>query len=393
MKKIVFFSLPAHGHTNPTIPVVAELTKRGHKVWYFSFNDFREKIEAAGATFIVCDSFLPKASEQQLKKKVGKDFAALIEMIADTTIAMEPMALQELTKIQPDCIVSDSIAVWGKMFAKKLEIPYICSTTTFAFNEHTVKSMKPGASELWMMMLGMRRIRKKIKQLNDHGFPAKNYVSLIQNDNQTDTIVYTSKEFQPLADTFSERFAFVGPSIPEHDPQRPLDKIRKRIYISLGTILNQNPAFYRSCFQAFAHTDYEIVLSAGAKTDLALFKEIPENFTVQHTVDQIAVLQNTDVFLTHCGMNSVSESLYFGVPMVLFPQHSEQKMVADRVAEMGAGILLKGTRPKDLEKAVAEVFSHPSYQKQAQSLSDTFKEAGGPTEAARVILTISGDKG
>ena len=46
MKKIVFFSIPAHGHTNPTIPVVTELVKEGHKVWYYSFNEFKEKIES-----------------------------------------------------------------------------------------------------------------------------------------------------------------------------------------------------------------------------------------------------------------------------------------------------------------------------------------------------------
>ncbi|MBT2582609.1 macrolide family glycosyltransferase [Planococcus sp. ISL-109] len=387
MKKIVFFSLPAHGHTNPTLPVVAELTKRGHQVWYFSFDEFREKIEGAGATFIGCDRFLPKFTEQELEKKVGRDFAALIEMVADTTIALEPYASEKLADIQPDCIVSDSIAAWGKLFAKKLGIPYICSTTTFAFNEYTAKSIRPGAAEIWLLLRGMRRIRKKIKQLNDHGFPVKNFIALIQNDNETDTIVYTSKEFQPMSDTFSKRYAFVGASIPEHIPQ-PKSEQRKRIYISLGTILNRNPAFYRNCFQAFAHEDYEVVLSAGEKTDLSLLPDIPDNFTVQQTVDQIAVLHNTDVFLTHCGMNSVSESLYFGVPMVLFPQHSEQKMIANRVAELGAGVLLKGTTPKELETAVAQILSHPSYQHQAQQLSASFQFAGGATEAARVILAI-----
>lgn len=33
-------------------------------------------------------------------------------------------------------------------------------------------------------------------------------------------------------------------------------------------------------------------------------------------------------------MNSVNESLYYGVPMVLFPQHIEQGLVAKRTAEL-----------------------------------------------------------
>ena len=39
----MWFCIPAHGHTNPTIEVVRELVKRGHEVRYYSFDEFREK--------------------------------------------------------------------------------------------------------------------------------------------------------------------------------------------------------------------------------------------------------------------------------------------------------------------------------------------------------------
>ncbi len=58
----------------------------------------------------------------------------------------------------------------------------------------------------------------------------------------------------------------------------------------------------------------------------------------------------TDVFVTHSGMNSVNESLYYGVPMVLFPQHSEQRMVANRVVHLGAGIMLKEDKSESIKK-------------------------------------------
>src|SRR5699024_3318386 len=89
MKTIVFFSLPAYGHTNPTLPVVRALTERGHQVIYYSFSEFKERIEKVGAIFVGCDAYLPKKSEEELDKQAGKDFAALIEMLADTTIALE----------------------------------------------------------------------------------------------------------------------------------------------------------------------------------------------------------------------------------------------------------------------------------------------------------------
>lgn len=390
MSKIVFFSIPAHGHTNPTIPVVSELVNKGHQVWYYSFLEFQQKIKDAGAIFIACDKFLPQVSQKELDSKVGKDFAALIEMTTETTIALDQKVCKELKEIQPDCIVSDSMCTWGKLFAKKLGIPYICSTTSFAFNQHTAKLMKRSFIEIWRMMVGMRRINKKIKQLNDYGYQVKNVVSLIQNDNETDTIVYTSKEFQPLADTFSERYTFVGPSIRRTGSLQDCIRGRKTIYISLGTVLNQNQDFYESCLIAFANTDYDVVMAVGDKTDISSLGRIPENFTVKNVVDQISVLQKADVFITHCGMNSTSEGLYFGVPLVLFPQHGEQRMVADRVAELGAGLALKNNKPKYLAAAVAEVLVNPTYKKEAQKLAKSFREAGGAAKAASVILSKIG---
>ena len=45
MSKIVFFCIPAHGHTNPTLGVVRELVERGNEVLYYSYNSFKDKIE------------------------------------------------------------------------------------------------------------------------------------------------------------------------------------------------------------------------------------------------------------------------------------------------------------------------------------------------------------
>lgn len=71
MKNIACFCIPAHDHTNPMLPVVSELIKRGNKVRFYSFEEFREKIEKTGAEFVPCDSFLPplnEAEEEKLKK-------------------------------------------------------------------------------------------------------------------------------------------------------------------------------------------------------------------------------------------------------------------------------------------------------------------------------------
>lgn len=385
MSKIVFFSIPAHGHTNPTIPVVKELVNHGHQVWYYSFNEFQQKIEAAGARFISCDAYLPMISAEELEKKAGKDFAALIEMVVETTIAMDEQVCRELRDFRPDCIVSDSVCFWGKLFARKLAIPFICSTTTFAFNQHTARLMKRGFKEMIAMFTGLPRINKKIKQLKNYGYDVKSFVALIQNDNVTNTIVYTSKAFQPMAETFSNCYAFVGPSIMATETAAEPKGDRNRIYISLGTVLNQNADFYKNCLQAFKDEAVEVVMAVGEKTDLSALGEIPDHFVVASRVDQLAVLKQSDVFITHCGMNSVNESIYFGVPMVLFPLHSEEGVVANRAAELGAGVKLKSSQPEQLRAAVNTVLNDPSFGNNTKILSERFKQAGGPKAAAAFI--------
>ena len=65
MKRIAFFCIPAHGHTNPMLPVAAKLVNRGNTVRFYSFNEFKNKIDATGAEFISCDSYLPKLTHQE----------------------------------------------------------------------------------------------------------------------------------------------------------------------------------------------------------------------------------------------------------------------------------------------------------------------------------------
>lgn len=388
MSKIVFFCIPAHGHINPTLGVVRELIERGHEVLYYSYNSFKEKIEATGAKFVSCDEF---DAEQHIEPKdavrVGKDLAFSTRLLVDTTLALDDMVCQEMERLKPDCIVADSMAVWGKAVALKLGIPFVSSTTTFAFNQHSAKIMKQSLGEMLGMIFSMGKISKDIKRLQDKGYPVKNVLDIIQNDDKTDTVVYTSPEFQPCADTFSDKYAFVGPSVRPVTEQIEKTK-EKLIYISMGTVINDQIGFYKNCIKAFADTEYQVIMSIGNLVDVKELGEIPENISVHSFVDQIAVLDKADVFLSHCGMNSVNESLYYEVPLVMYPQTNEQGGVANRVTQVGAGIHLEKTTPSAIRSAVEKVLSDDSYLKSAKVISDGFKKCSGAKGAADKILQV-----
>lgn len=391
MSKIVFFCIPAHGHTNPTLGVVRELVSRGHQVWYYSYNIMREKIESAGATFVSCDDY---DMEQKLTPKdsvrVGKDLAFSTKILVDTTLALDDKVCEDMKRLKPDCIVADSMAVWGKAIAIKLGIPFVSSTTTFAFNQYSAKIMKQGIGELVRMLISMPKITKNIKRLQDKGYPIKSVLDIIQNDDNTHTIVYTSSDFQPCADTFSDKYVFVGPSI------RPAtDKIvktkEKLIYISMGTVNNDMMPLYKTCITTLADTEYQVIISVGNLVSINEFGKMPENISVYEHVDQIAVLQAADIFLSHCGMNSVNESLYFGVPLLMLPQTAEQGGVAERVHQLGAGIKLKKTDGASIIYAINKLLSVNSYKDNAQKISWSFRQCVGSKVAADKIEQVCQD--
>jgi len=388
MSKIVFFCIPAHGHTNPTLEVVKELVSRGHEVWYYSYNIMREKIKSSGARFISCDDY---NMEQKLSPKdsvrLGKDLTFSTKILVDTTLALDDKVCNEMEELKPDCIVADSMALWGKTVALKLGIPFVSSTTTFAFNKYSSKIMKQSICDFFKMLLSIPQISKQIKRLKDKGYPVKSILDIIGNDNNTHTIVYTSPEFQPYSETFSGKFAFVGPSIRTSDGE--IEKKRdKLIYISMGTVNNDMMTFYKSCISAFKDTDYQVIMSVGNLVSIEAFENLPENISAYPYVDQIAVLKKTDVFVSHCGMNSVSESLYFEVPLVLLPQTAEQKGVAEQVLRLGAGIKPKATDGASVLTSVNEILCDSSYKQNATKISDGFKNCSGARGAADKIVNV-----
>ena len=376
---ITFFSIPAWGHTNPTVEVVRQLTTRGHAVRYYTFKSFRSVLEEAGAEVILCDEFLPP-QPADLDARVGKDFACLVEMVTDSTLALDEKVMADMTAFYPDVIVSDSVCFWGKLFARKLDIPYVCSTTSFAFNRHTAPMMKPKGRELLYSVLGLPRIGRCMKRLKAGGYQVENFLDLIQNDNETDTIVYTSRTFQPMAETFSERYAFVGPSLRELPPEREEAKKRPLVYISLGTVMFDQPDFFRACSKALGDMDVDVILSTGKEVGAA---DLPANFQAFPRVDQLEVLRRADVFITHCGMNSANEAIWFGVPTVLYPQQSEEGVVAARMEELGLGVRLSGH--KGIRAAVETILQDPVYRENTRRLSQEFHRCGGAKAAAEKI--------
>lgn len=386
MKNIACFCIPAHGHTNPMTVVAAALVRRGNRVRFYSFREFEGKITAAGAEFVPCDEFLPEVNARQMARLMKVSTTEMSLQDIRSTVRMNSFLDAEYASFKPDVVFTDSVCFWGKLSAMKHRVPMVVSTSTFAFNSLSSSYMKHSFGEMLDILGGMPRLSRELKKLKPYGYDVKNVMSLVQNDNSTDTVVYASREYQPYSESFSGHYAFVGPAlmtdiVPDKKKERPL------IYISMGTVINDRPDLYRNCIAALGDLEADVLISCGRAMDPAALAPLPANVQVQPYVNQQEVLSRADVFISHCGMNSASESLYMAAPMVLYPQTGEQQAVARRVKEMGAGVPLGDDSAKSIRAAALEILNERQYAQAAARCSESFRACPGAEGAAAFIET------
>lgn len=86
-------------------------------------------------------------------------------------------------------------------------------------------------------------------------------------------------------------------------------------------------------------------------------------------------------------MNSVNESIYFGVPMLVAPIGSDQPTVADRVEELGMGLRIKGNKikPTQLKQLAKQIITENKFKEKVMQHSSLMKHAGGIERAANLV--------
>ena len=114
------------------------------------------------------------------------------------------------------------------------------------------------------------------------------------------------------------------------------------------------------------------------KLDSEYWREAaPANVMVVPWVPQQAVLahNNTRLFITHCGMHGVLESIYYGVPMVGMPVFIDQGDVLRRITDAGIGVGVdKAASGEELYQAILEVRDNPVYKQNIDKLSRVYRD-------------------
>lgn len=117
----------------------------------------------------------------------------------------------------------------------------------------------------------------------------------------------------------------------------------------------------------------------------------PEHVQVHTFVDQIGVLAQAQLFVTHGGMNIVSEALSHAVPMIAIPQAVDQHLVARQTANLGAAVVIErdAVSIESLAAALARVEGdRAAFETAAARLQRSLTEVQDVTDPIDQVLAL-----
>lgn len=381
LPSVVCFGFPARGHTVPSLPVVAELCRRGVRVEYHGAPATSALVRASGARFVpypeLCGGLLrPRDLDDHLVRCV------------EVTEQLLPLLLQQVG--DPDLVLFDSSALWGRLFAQQRGAPAVASNSTFAFNRSLLQLL--GASAL-QPPAGWQRCASALSTLNaDYDAGIRDHLDLMVPAAAL-TLVYTSRQFQPGGRYFAASYWFIGPLLEQRAREGealPPRTDAPLAYVSLGTVFNEDHALLRRVAEVLTGLGWQVLVSLGdaAATPRGSW---PDGVQVRAFVDQLGVLARTRLFVTHGGMNSVSEALAHAVPLLVIPQGVDQHLVGKQAENLGAALVLERdlATADNLRAAVIRLErEHESFRAAAARVGRSFGEVPPVASAVDAMLEL-----
>jgi MGT family glycosyltransferase len=397
--KYVFLNFPTHGQLHPSLAIAQELVSRGEEVVYFNFEKFRTLIEATGAGFRAYDAEIFRL-KKDAQRSAADDNRRLAMISIGLLLASEqvvPSLLKAVESEKPDCLVYSDTFLWGRIIADRLELPAATLRPTYASDDNFREQVTKGTgldSSFYKSL--SERLKPVFNRISYQYRLSYSDVFALFRGNENLKIVFLTRTFQPDGASFDDRYLFVGPSFhPDRDkslgfPAEKLD-FESCLYISLGTMYTDKTGFYRLFIEAFANQDIPVVMSLGNQLDRKLLPPIPGHFIAEPYVPQLEILPRADLFISHGGMNSTMESLYFGVPLIVIPHTNEQKITARRVRELDLGVALdQGSLTAELlRSAVSRIRDNADIRLRTQEMKDEVRSAGGYKKAVDALQVFT----
>ena len=382
-KHIVMVGCTAPSHIYPSLGVISELVRRGHRVSYVVGSPLASLVAPTGAEVVEHPTTFPLG-----EAAVWPDEPAeAMRVFLDEAIAIHPALLERFDDDRPDLVLYDIGGLGAPLLGVRYGVPAVQLSPTLVAWEGYDEDMAEVMAPIKASPSGVDYAATLSRWLSSHGVSADPWEWL---GHPPRVLSLIPRAMQPNADRVGSHVEFVGPCL---DPARLADRSwtppssgRPVLLVSFGTAFTDQLPVYRACVSAFAE-DWHVVMSLGKHVSPASLGPLPSSVEVYESVPQPAVLEAASAFITHAGMGGATEALWFGVPTVAIPQAADQFGNAAQLEALGVGRHLpaESVTASSLREAVDEVSSSASVASRLAELKAEIRVHGGISFAADAV--------
>ncbi len=382
-KHIVMVGCTAPSHIYPSLGVLAELVRRGHRVSYVVGSPLAPLVAPTGAEVVEHPTIFPLG-----EAAVWPDEPAeAMRVFLDEAIAIHPALIERFDDDRPDLVLYDIGGLGAPLLGLRYGVPAVQLSPTLVAWEGYEEDMASVLAPIRTSPSGVDYAATLAKWLASHGVSADPWEWL---GHPAQVLSLIPRAMQPQADRVGSHVRFVGPCL---DPARLADRSwtppssgRPVLLVSFGTAFTDQLDVYRACVSAFA-ADWHVVMSLGKHVSPASLGPLPSSVEVYESVPQLAVLEAASAFITHAGMGGATEALWFGVPTVAIPQAADQFGNAAQLEALGVGRHLPASSvtASSLREAVDEVTSSAAVASRLAELKAEIRGHGGVSFAADAV--------
>ncbi|RCG31676.1 UDP glycosyltransferase [Sphaerisporangium album] len=373
----------APSHIYPSLALIRELVARGHRVSYAVGEPLAGLVEPTGAEVVSHPSLLPLGEQAW-----PDDPATAMRVFLDEAIAVMPRLVDRYDDDRPNLLLYDIGGLPAPVLAARYGVPAVQLSPTLVAWDGYEEDMAETLHAIRTSESGRGYHAAYNAWLRENGIQWDAWDWLTRPEHILSLI---PREMQPNADRVPPNVRFVGPCL---DPARledaswtPPEGSGRVLLVSFGTAYTDRLDVYRACLEAFAGSDWHVVMAVGRHVDPAELGPIPAGFEVHRTVPQLAVLAAASAFVTHAGMGGCTESLWFGVPTVAIPQAVDQFGNAAILEELGVGRHLPAEEvtAATLRTAVEAVAGSAEVAERLAAIRASVRAHGGVDRAADAV--------
>ncbi|HEV7561926.1 MAG TPA: nucleotide disphospho-sugar-binding domain-containing protein [Solirubrobacterales bacterium] len=414
----MFFPEGAFGPTNNCVGIGDVLRRRGHRVVFIVEESFAGSLEEKGFEERLM-RLTPKPETDEVPGQFWKDFiretapvfrkptieqlegfiAPTFQALVDGAKYVDDRLLEIFDELRPEMVVEDNVVAFPALFTSGYPWARIASCNPAEMKDHEIPppfsglpSRNPaGWDDFWIAY------RDALIELHDdfddfcqeRGAPPLRSDDFIHESPWLNLYLYPLELDYPRARPLGPHWHNLEACVRGTDaawdvPEAMVGSEDPLIYLSLGSLGSADVPLMRKLISSLADQPYRVIVSKGPQ---AKEIELAGNMAGAEFLPQTSILPKVDLVITHGGNNTVTESLFYGKPMVALPIFWDQHDNAQRLQETGYGVRLDTYEhlPGELTGAINRLLDDRLLAEDLATTSRRLQEARGTELAADLI--------